>query len=40
MQFTPEHEQIADTVRKFVAKEINPFVAEWQLNFKIEFLSA
>ena len=30
MQFTPEHEQIADTVRKFVAKEINPFVAEWE----------
>ena len=30
MQFTPEHEQIADTVRKFVAKEINPYVAEWE----------
>ena len=30
MKFTPEHEQIADTVRKFVAKEINPFVAEWE----------
>ena len=26
MKFTPEHEQIADTVRKFVAKEINPHV--------------
>jgi hypothetical protein len=24
MQFTPEHEQISDTVRKFVANEINP----------------
>ncbi len=30
MQFTPEHEQIADTVRKFVAKELNPHVAEWE----------
>ena len=30
MKFTPEHEQIADTVRKFVAKEINPFIAEWE----------
>ncbi|MEO8124324.1 MAG: acyl-CoA dehydrogenase family protein [Burkholderiales bacterium] len=30
MQFTPEHEQIADTVRKFVTKEINPHVAEWE----------
>jgi citronellyl-CoA dehydrogenase len=30
MKFTPEHEQIADTVRKFVAKEINPFVTEWE----------
>ena len=26
----PEHEQIADTVRKFVANEINPFTAEWE----------
>ena len=31
MKFTPEHEQIADTVRKFVAKEINPFIAEWEV---------
>ncbi|HYD77779.1 acyl-CoA dehydrogenase family protein [Ramlibacter sp.] len=30
MQFTPEHEQIADTVRKFVAKEINPHIALWE----------
>jgi citronellyl-CoA dehydrogenase len=30
MKFTPEHEQIADTVRRFVAKEINPHVAEWE----------
>jgi len=30
MKFTPEHEQIADTVRKFVAKEINPFLPEWE----------
>ncbi len=30
MKFTPEHEQIADTVRKFVAKEINPHIAEWE----------
>ena len=30
MRLTPEHEQLADTVRKFVAKEINPFVAEWE----------
>ena len=30
MKFTPEHEQIADTVRKFVAKEINPHIAQWE----------
>ncbi len=30
MKFTPEHEQLADTVRKFVAKEINPYIAEWE----------
>jgi citronellyl-CoA dehydrogenase len=30
MKFTPEHNQIADTVRKFVANEINPHVAEWE----------
>ena len=30
MKFTPEHEQIADTVRKFVAKEINPFLPAWE----------
>ncbi len=30
MKFTPEHEQIADTVRKFVAKELNPHVPEWE----------
>jgi len=30
MKLTPEHEQICDTVRKFVAKEINPFVPEWE----------
>ena len=30
MQFTPEHEQIRDTVRKFVANEINPFTAGWE----------
>ena len=30
MKFTPDHEQIADTVRKFVTKEINPYIAEWE----------
>ena len=30
MKFSPEHEQIADTVKRFVAKEINPHVAEWE----------
>ncbi|MFZ4478654.1 MAG: acyl-CoA dehydrogenase family protein [Rhodoferax sp.] len=30
MKFSPEHEQIADTVRKFVAKEINPHIAAWE----------
>ena len=30
MKFTPEHRQIEDTVIKFVDKEINPFVAEWE----------
>ncbi|MES2947184.1 MAG: acyl-CoA dehydrogenase family protein [Pseudomonadota bacterium] len=30
MKFTPEHEQIADTVRKFVTKEINPHLPAWE----------
>ncbi|OGB31761.1 MAG: acyl-CoA dehydrogenase [Burkholderiales bacterium RIFCSPLOWO2_12_FULL_61_40] len=30
MKFTPEHEQIADTVRKFIAHEINPHLPEWE----------
>lgn len=30
MQFTPEHEQLRDTVAKFVANEINPYVDEWE----------
>jgi citronellyl-CoA dehydrogenase len=30
MKLTPEHEQIADTVRRFVAREINPHVPEWE----------
>jgi citronellyl-CoA dehydrogenase len=30
MNLTPEHRQLEDTVIKFVDKEINPFVAEWE----------
>lgn len=30
MKFSAEHRQIEDTVVKFVQKEINPFVAEWE----------
>ena len=30
MFLTPEHEQIRDTVTRFVAKEINPHVAAWE----------
>jgi citronellyl-CoA dehydrogenase len=30
MKLTHQHEQIADTVRKFVAKEVNPHVAAWE----------
>ncbi len=30
MKFTPEHRQIEDTVVKFVEKEINPHVPEWE----------
>jgi citronellyl-CoA dehydrogenase len=30
MQFTTEHKQLADTVIKFVQKEINPHVAQWE----------
>ena len=30
MKLTPEHRQLEDTVIKFVQKEINPFVAEWE----------
>jgi len=31
MQYTLEHEQIADTVRKFVLNELNPHTREWEL---------
>jgi citronellyl-CoA dehydrogenase len=30
MKFTPEHRQIEDTVTKFVEREINPQVPEWE----------
>ena len=30
MKLTPEHQQIADTVTKFVEKEINPHVPAWE----------
>jgi citronellyl-CoA dehydrogenase len=30
MKFTPEHEQIRDTVKRFVVNEINPQVPEWE----------
>jgi citronellyl-CoA dehydrogenase len=30
MQFTDQHYQLADTVTKFVEKEINPYVDEWE----------
>jgi len=30
MQFTQEHRQIADTVKRFVEKEINPHVPAWE----------
>jgi citronellyl-CoA dehydrogenase len=30
MKFTPEHEQIRDTVKRFVVNEINPHVKEWE----------
>jgi citronellyl-CoA dehydrogenase len=30
LRFTPEHAALAESVRKFVATEINPFVDEWE----------
>ncbi|MDN3921204.1 acyl-CoA dehydrogenase family protein [Roseateles violae] len=30
MNFTPEHRALADTVTRFVEKELNPFVPEWE----------
>ena len=30
MQFTETHEQLRDTVAKFVANDINPYVDEWE----------
>ena len=30
MQFTTEHNQLRDTIAKFVATEINPHVEEWE----------
>lgn len=30
MIFTPEHKQLAESIAKFVEKEINPYVDEWE----------
>jgi citronellyl-CoA dehydrogenase len=30
MKFTPEHRQLAETVERFIEKEVNPHVAEWE----------
>ena len=30
MQFTEEHEQLRETVARFVENEINPYVEEWE----------
>jgi citronellyl-CoA dehydrogenase len=30
VKFTPEHRQLDDTVTRFVEKELNPYVAEWE----------
>ncbi|MGH6647011.1 acyl-CoA dehydrogenase family protein [Aquabacterium sp.] len=30
MKFTPEHIQLADTVKRFCEQEINPYVKEWE----------
>lgn len=30
MQFTPEHEELRRTVRRFVKEEVNPYVEEWE----------
>ncbi|WP_077036483.1 acyl-CoA dehydrogenase family protein [Pelomonas sp. KK5] len=30
MNFTPEHRALADTVARFVSKELDPFVPEWE----------
>jgi len=30
MKFTPEHRQLADTVKRFVQKELNPHVPQWE----------
>ncbi len=30
MKFTQEHRQIADTVTRFIEREVNPYVAQWE----------
>ena len=30
MQFTPEHRQLDETVTRFIANEVNPFVDDWE----------
>ena len=30
MKLTPEHRQLADTVRRFCEKELNPYIPEWE----------
>ena len=30
MQLTPEHEQLRETLSRFIQKEINPYVDDWE----------
>ena len=30
MNFTTEHRALSDTVKRFVEKELNPFVPKWE----------
>ena len=30
MKFTDEHEQLRDSLRKFIDREINPYVEQWE----------
>ena len=38
MQFTTEHKALAETVTRFVEKELNPFVPQWEADEQLSLI--